>query len=244
MTPAAAVRIACARIRAKKNPERARFTANYFIAYTPIPLLGLTVPEQRTIARELFTRVKSEWSVDHAFEFADRMIARRNFEDRAVGIYLLGCYKKQLPSSLLKRIKPWLTDNKLCSWAFVDALCGEVTHPIIAADRGLLRVIQPWARARNMWVRRTSAVSFVRLATRGEELGMAYEVAETLIGDTEDLIHKAQGWLLREAGKTDMARLERFLVRHGPRMSRTAVRYAIEKYPAGKRKRLLAATRG
>jgi 3-methyladenine DNA glycosylase AlkD len=177
MTPAAAVRTACGRIRAKKNPERARFTANYFIAYTPIPLLGLTVPDQRTIARELFKQVKSDWSVEDAFEFADRMVSRRNFEDRAVGIYLLGCYKKQLTSSMLKRIKPWLTDDKLCSWAFVDALCGEVTHPIIAADRRLLRTVRSWARARNMWVRRTSAVSLVRLATRGEELDTAYEVA-------------------------------------------------------------------
>ncbi len=59
----------------------------------------------------------------------------------------------------------------------------------------------------------------------------------------EDLIHKAVGWMLREAGTTDMRRLERFLKVEGPKIPRTTVRYAIERFPKDQRKRLLEATR-
>lgn len=59
----------------------------------------------------------------------------------------------------------------------------------------------------------------------------------------DDLIHKANGWLLREAGKTDPGRLERFLLAHGPAIPRTTLRYAIERFPEPKRKALLRDTR-
>lgn len=56
-------------------------------------------------------------------------------------------------------------------------------------------------------------------------------------------MHKAVGWLLREAGKTDMERLKRFLLKNGPEIPRTTVRYAIERFPKNQRKQLLEETR-
>jgi 3-methyladenine DNA glycosylase AlkD len=74
-------------------------------------------------------------------------------------------------------------------------------------------------------------------------LQTAYAVALRLHGDREDLLHKAVGWMLREAGKVDPTRLERYLRTNGPRMPRTTVRYAIERFSPAKRRELLAATR-
>jgi 3-methyladenine DNA glycosylase AlkD len=61
--------------------------------------------------------------------------------------------------------------------------------------------------------------------------------------DAHDLIHKACGWLLREAGKSDAARLERYLLEHRSAIPRTTVRYAIERFPESKRQRILQETR-
>ncbi len=74
-------------------------------------------------------------------------------------------------------------------------------------------------------------------------LSTAYRIASRLVDDNEDLMHKAVGWLLREAGKADMKRLENFLLKNGPKIPRTSVRYAIERFPKAKRKQLLEATR-
>jgi 3-methyladenine DNA glycosylase AlkD len=73
---------------------------------------------------------------------------------------------------------------------------------------------------------------------------LVYGVAETLHPDPHDLIHKAVGWALREAGRVDPKRLERYLRRQGPAIPRTTLRYAIEHMPESKRREVLVATRG
>jgi 3-methyladenine DNA glycosylase AlkD len=94
-----------------------------------------------------------------------------------------------------------------------------------------------------MWVRRASAVSLIPSARKGLSLDETYRVAHRLHQDSEDLIQKAVGWMLREAGKADPSRLERYLRKHGPLIPRTTLRYAIERFPSGKRRALLQATR-
>jgi 3-methyladenine DNA glycosylase AlkD len=99
-----------------------------------------------------------------------------------------------------------------------------------------------WARHPNMWVRRAAAVGIIKLVSRGKALDQAYATARALHGDREDLIQKAVGWMLREAGRTDRRRLERYLRKHGARIPRTTLRYAIEHFPPAQRRELLAAT--
>jgi hypothetical protein len=77
-----------------------------------------------------------------------------------------------------------------------------------------------WSKHRNLWVRRASIVGLIPLARRGQALDRLYAIARRLHPDDEDLIQKAVGWALREAGKADMARLERYL--QGQRSSHSA----------------------
>ncbi len=92
-------------------------------------------------------------------------------------------------------------------------------------------------------MRRASIVAFLKLVKLQECLGPAYAMAARHFDSKDDLVQKAAGWLLREAGKRDMARLEKFLLHYGPTIPRTTLRYAIERFPEGKRKRLLVLTR-
>lgn len=133
--------------------------------------------------------------------------------------------------------------NHCNNWAAVDALASWILAPLIQKFPELIPVIKTWASLSNLWVRRASAVSFVPLARKGQYLDTAYDIANALFKYPEDLIHKATGWLLREAGKTDPIRLEAFLLKNGPKIPRTALRYAIERFPKEKRESILTKTK-
>ena len=88
-------------------------------------------------------------------------------------------------------------------------------------------VLYELARSENVWERRTAIVSTSYFIRQGD-VADTFEIAEMLLGDDQDLIHKATGGWLREAGKKDRQRLISFLDRHAATMPRTALRYAIE----------------
>lgn len=92
--------------------------------------------------------------------------------------------------------------------------------------------------ARVIWSRRIAMMStFYHI--RQNDLDDTYKYATLLLDDKEDLIHKVSGWMLREAGKRDLPRLEQYLFEYATDMPRTMLRYSIEKFPAVKRKKFL-----
>ena len=94
------------------------------------------------------------------------------------------------------------------------------------------------AQSENMWARRVAIVAtfhFIRAHCFAETLA----VAERLLADSQDLIQKAVGWMLREVGKRDRSVLEGFLKAHYRRMPRTMLRYAIERLPEPRRQQYL-----
>ena len=90
------------------------------------------------------------------------------------------------------------------------------------------------ARSKNFWERRISLISTFAFIRDGK-LDISLELAEILVDDKHDLIQKALGWMLREIGKKDLETEETFLKKYYKQMRRTALRYAIEKFPEEKR---------
>ena len=242
-TPAVLLRRAEQWLAAHADPRRAEGAKAYFHRYEPV-LYGVAVPEARRLARALTLEVRGRWTVREAVAFADRCTERSPMESKCVGWFVLGRFAKDFPATLAGHVRRWILGGRCDNWALVDALSAEVLAPWIERFPERLGVITGWHASANPWLRRASVVPLVRSARRGRHLDAAYTTVEALFGDREDLMHKACGWLLREAGKTDMARLERFLRAHWPRIPRTTLRYAIERFPPVKRRALLTETRG
>ena len=123
------------------------------------------------------------------------------------------------------------------NWDGVDDSAPYIVGPhLLERDRSVLFKL---AGSRNLWDRRIAVVSTWWFIRRGDTAD-TFRLARRLLGDGEDLIHKAVGWMLREAGKRDPAALRRFLSRHAEAMPRTMLRYAIERFPERERRGYLA----
>lgn len=242
-TPAAIASEAVRRLRREADQGVARQAATYFKRSDTFAAWGVRAPAIRAIARDLHAQVAAIWEVDQALACCDILSARRQHEAKAVGVLLLGRYRDRFPSTLLRTVRTWILEGRFPNWAGIDLVSPELVTPLVARTPGVAQEVRRWARNRSLWLRRAAVVAFVTLARSGDHLDDAYGVVEDLLADPEDLIHKACGWLLREAGKTNPRRLERFLLAHGAAVPRTTVRYAIERFPLAARRRLLVATR-
>ncbi len=241
-SPETVARDALAQLRATADPVRARGAERYF--KETIRAFGVRGPEVREIAAGIWRRVKKEWTVADAVRLCDRLLPRPELEAKGVAILVLHRFRKAYPRALFETIHGWLAADLLANWASVDALCPEVVGSLVTTHPPLLRLLEAWARADNRWVRRASIVSLLKLTRRPEHRDAIYAMARRHFDSDDDLVQKAAGWLLREVGKSDMAVLEEFLREHGPRIPRTTLRYAIERFPAARRRELLELTRG
>jgi 3-methyladenine DNA glycosylase AlkD len=236
---AAAVR-ALAKMRRPAGDFDAR---RYFRGAPDLRFYNVGTVAMRALARSIYVEHRRDWSVDDAMAFADVLIRHRVLEVKSVGIEVVARYRRDFAPRLLAQWKRWLRENHSANWATTDAICGQLIGPLIVQHPEVGARMRVWARDSNLWVRRASIVGLIPRARRGESLDLVYEIAQRLHPYSEDLIHKAVGWTLREAGKTDDARLARYLRTNGPSIPRTTVRYAIERFPAATRAALLKETR-
>ncbi len=223
------------------DPVKAEGVRRYF-KHT-LKAYGVAAPEVRALAADLFILVRGSWGVEEAVALCDVLFAEPELEAKAVGALILARFKKDFPPSLFGTVKGWLAADLLDNWASVDVFCTDAMGAFLERYPASVERIKTWAFHPNRWVKRAAAVSFIKLARKKEYLDPVYEISASLLPVEDDLVRKANGWLLREAGKSDPARLEAFLLRHGPAVPRTTLRYAIERVPAPHRRKLLAATR-
>ncbi len=214
----------------------------YFRGDHGLRFYNVGTASMRALARDVYASHKQRWTVTDAMDVADVLMRDPYLEAKSVGIELVARFRPAFTPALLPRWKQWLAENLAANWATTDAICGLLIGPFLVDRPALASRMHGWSRHRNMWVRRASAVGLIPSLRRGVALETAYAIAARLHPDREDLIQKAVGWMLREAGKIDMTRLERYLLANGPRIPRTTLRYAIERFADPKRRRILAIT--
>ena len=222
------------------DPERAQNAQRFF--KHSVPAYGIETSVLRRIVRDWLLTIKHSWDLNQAVELCDLLIKEKQVESKGIGILILAGFKQQFSPKLLATTKKWL-ESHCDNWATVDTLAPSILSPIFEEYPNLIPRILSWKNSPILWVRRAAVVAFVPHARKGKYLNFSYTLAESLFSDKEDLMHKALGWLLREAGRKNPKRLKRFLLLHGPEIPRTTVRYAIEKFPEDERKHLLEETR-
>jgi len=216
------------------NPEKAKILSGFFKTgkgqYGEGDIfLGITVPEQRKIARKYSDLPLSGLSA---------LLSGRIHEQRLVALLvLIGKYRKGDSGEKREIFDFYLRHAKhVNNWDLVDLSAGHILgHYLLDKDRAHLYRL---TRSRNVWERRMAIIATFAFIRNGE-FDDTLRIAEMLLADDHDLIHKAAGWMLREVGKRDQKKEEAFLRHHYRRMPRTMLRYAIERFDEEKRKAYL-----
>jgi 3-methyladenine DNA glycosylase AlkD len=226
-------------IQSLASPTQARHLQRFFktskgeYGYGDV-FLGITVPQIRKIANEY---------KDLTLPQIDKLMASKFHEVRFCGLVILTLQFKSSSESIvhkkifdfyLKQVKAERVNN----WDLVDVsapIIGQYLIGLGSSNQLLLKL----ARSKSLWQRRVAIVftfAFIREGIPQPTL----LVAQELLRDEQDLIHKATGWMLREMGKRNPIELRRFLEKNVSMMPRTMLRYAIEKFSSTERKRWLA----
>ncbi|MFA6306845.1 MAG: DNA alkylation repair protein [Patescibacteria group bacterium] len=188
--------------------------------------LGIKVPAQR-IAAKKYPSLN--------FNDLQKLLNSKIHEHRLSALLILiGQYKKAESGAKKKFVDFYLRNTEnVNNWDLVDLSCHYILGDYLL-DKPR-RILYQLAGSKNLWERRIAMISTFA-SIRNKEFGDTLKIAERLLNDQHDLIHKAAGWMLREAGKRDQAVLIGFLDKHYKAMPRTMLRYAIEKLSEKKRK--------
>lgn len=226
-------------IRAAANPAKAKVLAGFFKTgkgeYGEGDVfLGLTVPISRGLAQR---------HRDLPLADVRRLLASRVHEERLVALLILvdrydrgGAMERQHIFDFYLRHA-----ERADNWDLVDLSADKIVgrHLLATAPRAAaVRRLAALARASNLWRRRIAIVATFAFIRAGD-FAPTFRVADALMRDKHDLIHKATGWMLREVGKRDKVALTRWLKPRAARMPRTMLRYAIERFPERERGKYL-----
>ncbi len=219
------------------SPEKAILLKRYFKTgkgeYGEGDLfLGLTVPQTRNIAKKF-------WKIE--LNDLIRILNSKFHEERLLGVLIL-VHKYEKSEEKKSIVEFYLKHrNGINNWDLVDQsaykilgdYCFRINEPKLL--RKLINSPRHWDRRIAM----VGTYSFIKK----NQTDIAFELAQEILNDPEDLMHKASGWMLREAGKRNLEGLEEFIKLNGTKMPRTMLRYAIEKFPKRKQKSVLKTTK-
>lgn len=229
-----------------KNPGKAKILGRFFKCGpgeygAGDKFLGIVVPEQRKI-------VKKYYQTTELCEL-EKLLKNEFHEARLTALLMLvEKFSKGDEKNKSQIYKTYLKNTKyINNWDLVDLSAPKIVGGyLLNKDR---KILYKLAKSKNLWEKRISVLATF-MFIREKDFTDALKIAEILLDDKpastrgnrlstrggHDLIHKAVGWMLREVGKRNLEAEEKFLQKYYKIMPRTMLRYAIEKFPEGKRK--------
>jgi 3-methyladenine DNA glycosylase AlkD len=225
-------------LMAEKNPEKARFLQHFFKTGpgqygAGDQFLGLTVPQQRAIAHKL-------WKMA-TLEDISALLQNPFHEVRLTALVILVKLTEKNPQNLAEHADFYLKHSaRINNWDLVDLSAPNVVGAWMLQNPAERKRLPKLAASKLLWDRRIAVLATFPLLKAGESAEL-FALADQLLDDSEDLMHKAVGWMLRELGKRNWTAVEKFLRSNLTRgdvtkpryqwLPRTTLRYCLEHQP-------------
>ena len=202
--------------------------------------IGVRLPIVRRIAKKQYKEVR-DLTKKEIFDFCEELLKTGYHEEALIAFAWSAQLHKQFTLADFSRFERWLK-KYVINWALCDDFCTHSLHYFMLQFPQTIPKIKKWTSSKNKWVRRAAAVSFISSSTkyfvRGN-LNNVFEVATILLTDSEDMVQKGYGWMLKAASVHYQKEVFDFVLKNKKDMPRTALRYAIEHMPKEMKKKAM-----
>jgi 3-methyladenine DNA glycosylase AlkD len=220
-----------ARIRKELNdsadPEIQKTAMRFF--KEEIACYGIKTGTVVTIAKKYWKEVKTR-NKQEIFSLCEELYRSGMMEEAFVVSAWSPLLKDRFERDDLIVFRHWI-DTYITNWATCDGFCNHTMGDFIQKYPEYIDELKCWTQSPNRWMRRAAAVSLIIPAKRGKFQNEAIAIADLLLTDSDDMVQKGYGWLLKEVSRTHTDEVFAYVTKNKKAMPRTALRYAIELMP-------------
>ncbi|MCJ7444376.1 MAG: DNA alkylation repair protein [Methanotrichaceae archaeon] len=212
--------------------EKTKNSAHLFFR-EEVKFYGVKTSIVRNIAKKYFKEINDK-DKKEIFHLCEKLLVSDYSEEAFIAFDWAYTLKKEYEPADFYIFENWI-QNYVNNWAKCDTFCNHTLGSYIERYPDYLERIKDWARSKNRWFRRASAVTLIIPARKGKFLNDILDISDILLKDKDDLVQKGYGWMLKEASKRHQEEIFDYIMKNKIDMPRTALRYAIEKMPENMR---------
>ena len=223
------------RLDKHSDPEERRKRIHWEKQYQEMPkLYGVPTPVVRKLSSEFFQKIKKK-PKQQILQLCNLLLESGCSEQRTIAFDWAFRLRKLYEKSDFQLLSTWLMKH-VHSWGACDDLCTHALGAFIYQFPDFIHRSKEWAKSRNRWMRRASAVVMIYSMRRKTRLSAIFEIADMLMADQDVMVQKGFGWMLKEASKNYPEEIFSYVMSNQGEMPRTALRYAIEKLSLERRR--------
>lgn len=212
----------------QNSDEKTKKSGEYFFK-EKIKLYGVKSAMVGKIGKEFFQEIKTKKKIE-IFDLCEELWRSGYLEETFIACNWSYNIHKDYEPKDFKVFEKWVSAY-IDNWASCDTFSNHTIGAFIEMYPEYLSKLKKWTGSKNRWVRRASAVSLIIPAKRGKFLKDIFEIADILLLDSEDMVQKGYGWMLKVASQAHEKQVFDYVMKNKEVMPRTALRYAIEKMP-------------
>jgi len=194
-----------------------------------VKLYGIAMPAVDRMAKAYYEEIRQRSKQD-IFTLCEELWRSGYLEEAFIACNWSHAIRKEYQPDDFKVFERWVSEY-VSNWATCDTLCNHSVGDLLDMYPALADNLKRWAKSDNRWMRRAAAVSLIVPARHGGFLNQVFAIADILLRDTDDLVQKGYGWMLKAASQAHQSEVFDYVMRNKAGMPRTALRYAIEKMP-------------
>jgi len=194
-----------------------------------IMLYGVKTATVSKISKKYFQQLKGKTKAE-IFDLCDTLWQSGFMEESFIACHWSYAVRKDFEAGDFEVFEKWI-NNYVTNWASCDTLCNHTVGEFVEMFPKYISRLREFAKSENRWMRRAAAVTLIIPARKGKFLNDILEIADILLLDTDDLVQKGYGWMLKAASQAHQNEIFDYVLSKKEIMPRTALRYAIEKLP-------------